>query len=691
LSSKIPKYVPPSPYTPFLRRFTDERARDLNDTVALYNEVGYAYRASQWSHEDALERVSSFVVDAVKEVVDLPTNKPIMEAFDRSQKEILALETTIFAFPEIVWPVATLSLSEQVDLRRFLRAKQQFLGNADRVSAQLALALGNVFAGIVGQLASLPETDANTVFTVPLVSLLNDPRDVVDRIIGTISTYELAEAGLFTTLQDRLYKNICAASDIVPYEDTKKRLITAADSELPPMELVQTYLKGTPFLDLFLTPVAFTIPREARFEHCHIVGGIGHGKTQLLQTLMLADCDAEDRPAVVAIDSQGDMIRTLSRLARFDPLIDDRLVILDPADYEWPPRLNIFDMSSERLASMRPGAREQVRAGIIELYDYIFAGLLDAETTQKQSVVFRYLAGLMLNIKDATIQTLRQLLEDPKPFQPYIDALTGTARNFFENEFKDKSFYPTRKQILRRLYGILSNPVFERMFSYPRNGLDMKTALDSGKVVLINTAKDVLKTEASAMFGRYCIALIMQAVLERAAEEQEQRRPALVYIDEAAEYFDQNIDTLLIQARKYRTGITFSHQHLHQLKPEFRASVMTAAAVRFAGGVSDEDARALRSDMRTSAEFLLSMRKRKTESDFACYVRNVTDNAIKLTLPFLRAEREPKMTERSRATLLARNRAATAAPISEAQAHIDASTKPIIKLSDDPEEFADRY
>jgi hypothetical protein len=273
---------------------------------------------------------------------------------------------------------------------------------------------------------------------------------------------------------------------------------------------------------------------------------------------MLADCDAEDRPAVVAIDSQGDMIRTLSRLARFDPSIDDRLVILDPADYEWPPRLNIFDMSSERLARMRPGAREQVRAGIIELYDYIFAGLLDAETTQKQSVVFRYLAGLMLNIKDATIQTLRQLLEDPKPFQPYIDALTGTARNFFENEFKDKSFYPTRKQILRRLYGILSNPVFERMFSYPRNGLDMKTALDSGKVVLINTAKDVLKTEASAMFGRYCIALIMQAVLERAAEEQEHRRPALVYIDEAAEYFDQNIDTLLIQARKSRRLVCHS-------------------------------------------------------------------------------------------------------------------------------------
>jgi hypothetical protein len=56
---------------------------------------------------------------------------------------------------------------------------------------------------------------------------------------------------------------------------------------------------------------------------------------------MLADFDTENRPAVVAIDSQGDMIRTLSRLARFDPALDDRLIVLNPADYEWPP--DLFD------------------------------------------------------------------------------------------------------------------------------------------------------------------------------------------------------------------------------------------------------------------------------------------------------------------------------------------------------------
>jgi hypothetical protein len=40
-------------------------------------------------------------------------------------------------------------MKEQVDLNRFLRAKQHFLGNQDRVFELLINALGNVFGGIV--------------------------------------------------------------------------------------------------------------------------------------------------------------------------------------------------------------------------------------------------------------------------------------------------------------------------------------------------------------------------------------------------------------------------------------------------------------------------------------------------------------------------------------------------------------
>ncbi len=249
----------------------------------------------------------------------------------------------------------------------------------------------------------------------------------------------------------------------------------------------------------------------------------------------------------------------------------------------------------------------------------------------------------------------------------------------------------TRKQVLRRLYDLLSNPTFERMFSHPRNALDMKQVLDEGRIVLVNTAKDVLKSEASATFGRFVIALILQAALERAADPIASRRPAFVYVDEAADYFDDNIDTLLIQARKYKVGLTVAHQFLDQLTPALRASVMTNPAIRFAGGVSDKDARALAADMRTTSSFLMGTRKRTQETEFACFIRNHTASAVSLSVPLGRAEREPKMSAADFAWLRDRVRGEVAAPISEVDAHIAAAMPGATMAHQEATSFADEY
>ena len=49
-----------SVFTPFLRRFTDEIARDLTDTRALYNDVRAAHLASPFSQPDILGRIPSY-------------------------------------------------------------------------------------------------------------------------------------------------------------------------------------------------------------------------------------------------------------------------------------------------------------------------------------------------------------------------------------------------------------------------------------------------------------------------------------------------------------------------------------------------------------------------------------------------------------------------------------------------------
>jgi hypothetical protein len=184
----------------------------------------------------------------------------------------------------------------------------------------------------------------------------------------------------------------------------------------------------------------------------------------------------------------------------------------------------------------------------------------------------------------------------------------------------------------------------------------MFAALQSGSVVLINTSKALLKTDASALFGRYMIARVIAAAFERIAVPPKKRTPAFLIVDEAAEYFDDNLETLLSQARKFNLGVVFAHQHLDQLTPSLRASVAANTSIKLAGGVSDKDARALAADMRTTTDFIASMQKKSRSTEFACYVRNQTGSALRLEIPFGAPEKAPQLSREQHAQLIAKNR-----------------------------------
>ena len=73
------------------------------------------------------------------------------------------------------------------------------------------------------------------------------------------------------------------------------------------------------------------------------------------------------------------------------------------------------------------------------------------------------------------------------------------------------------------------------------------------------------------MLGRFFIALICQAAQERASIDAELRQSTFLYIDEAHDYFDESMENLLNQARKYKVGLVLAHQNLDQFDTRLRA------------------------------------------------------------------------------------------------------------------------
>lgn len=528
---------------------------------------------------------------------------------------------------------------------------------ANRPSPQDA---GHVMRSVTSNIKSiLPKIEHGFPISITFSDLIK-PIDMEGIVLP------LYEHKAFANLREQILRNVYYVSEIQYNANNfgKSKLILPRDYKgTTPLD----YIRDTPFTSVFKQQVPLTIPYSKFFEHTHIVGGSGAGKTQLLQSIYLdlANTDA----SIVVVDSQSDLIRKISHLKGKDP------IIISPKDL---PSFNIFDVPTR---SDDPHIREQIANGVIETYMYVFDGIIGADLTAKQGVFFKMVARLLLHLKEsmgrpATIMDMFRLMEDMTPYIPTINTLPEIPRTFFLKDFQQSTFKQTREQIRYRLNSILENPTIAQLFTAEKNSIDLHKLLQDGNVILIDTARDYLK-ESSPHFGRFFISLILRAIYERAATTN--RHPTYLIIDEAHQYFDSNINEMLSTIRKFQCGAILAHQYLDQATPQLRASLAANTAIKMVSSVSSGDSRNLAPDMRTTPDFILSQAKLK----FACHVRGMK-NAVTLHVEAGKLENLPERDDYSE--MIERNRARVSPqpePIQEAaREEEDPVQQPV--LHDDP-------
>ena len=398
-------------------------ARERAELEDLYRRVKAAYEGSPYAEEHA---AIDFSIELVAEAsrragIRLPRE------FDTGVAECVYTLTredpVMFWMPEFP---DILTIEATASLRAILSAKERFLSDPPRYEDIWREKVLRILEGFFGY---LPPLALEGQFSVPVVDVCNVP-EIVERLMFTLYDDDVVSTDLFVGIREQFERNLVSASGLT-FEEARRRpnaITKPKASKLPAAEVAATYLYGTAFDRLFDLTIPFSIPEHARFEHTHIVAGSGHGKTQTLQHLILADLQRPHPPGLVIIDSQGDMIRKVSKLALFDGPLKDKLIIIDPRDVDHPPALNMFDVNLERISGYGAADREQILNGVIELYEYFFGSLLGAELTQKQTLIFRYLARLMIHIPAATIRTLIELMDSTKPYQHVIDAMPESTR-----------------------------------------------------------------------------------------------------------------------------------------------------------------------------------------------------------------------------------------------------------------------
>lgn len=337
-----------------------------------------------------------------------------------------------------------------------------------------------------------------------------------------------------------------------------------------------------------------SIPDNLRTQHHWVVAPPGWGKSQLFQSMILDDLETD--AAIVVIDSQNDLINNLATRVP-----DDRLILIDPATC--PPALNVFATGSQNLTSS------------VALLSYAFEAL-GAEMTSKQQVVFGYLCRYLLSTP-STMATFIEALQNPTSVAG-MASMGVTERAFYNDYSQPKGQYnETRQEVLRRLLAVLEDKTFQSMLMADEMSIDVGKALDSGKVILINTAKSFMGQKQAVLFGRLWIAQILQVVMAR----QGSRRRTYLYLDEFADYAsdDPIFLDLFRQTRKFELGMIVAHQTLSDLPEKLRSVMMGTTAIKMCGGVSAQDAATFAKQMRVDVHHIEAV----TRGTFATHYRDV--------------------------------------------------------------------
>ena len=615
---------------------TDRKSDHSVETQALFREA--FTRAAELPSPPAF-------AESVLSHVDLPLtlHDAFAQAFRRLYAENLMLDVP--------------SIPPNPDGLEAIRWRDHMRRETGRMNERSLVAMRRACLESVEAVKSLlPKIAGEGEITAPIASLAS-PGRLVEALVRPLT------ASLFPAFTERYEDNAATLSGATRGKTAKqqKRIEPYMFDDATP------FLVGTPFSDLLAIPLPIEIPQPLRTSHHWIVAGTGAGKTNALQYLIAKDLEraARGECSIVVLDSQHQLIEKLSSLKLFAPgqKLDGKLCLLDAADIDFPIAVNLFDMKLDRLSTLSNLEREKVMNSTLEMYDFIIGSLLQTEMTSRQSTLFRFVTRALFAIPHATIHTFHDILQNGSAkYQANIDMLDPTTRQFFASDFNSPQFKQTKEQVVARLWAVLGNQTFLRMFSSPRSKVDFFAEINTpGKVILINAEKALLKEEGTELFGRFFLALVNQAAAQRSSMPVDRRLPCFVYVDECHNYIrnDVKIQVILAEARQQNIGVILAHQYLAQLDPPVLRALAANTGIKMAARLESYDRSAMARDMNTVPDFI---RDQKVGS-FASFLRDETPSAISMRFPLGALSKFETMTNSEQTIVRDRNRATYANPV----------------------------
>jgi len=311
----------------------------------------------------------------------------------------------------------------------------------------------------------------------------------------------------------------------------------------------------------------FGILQADRNNHFYTIGQSGTGKTTLLRNLILQDIEA-GRGAIL-IDPHGDLA---SELIDFVPKSRTQdIVYFDPSDFDFPIGINCFNNVPED-----PAKRALAVEQIVSIFRHVW-DLADAATPRLLYVLEATIAALV-EAPGTSLLGVKYMLTD-RDFRLRVLKHVSDQENLkFWEEFDSKTNREREELIgstLNKAGRLNASPVLRHIVGQKKSKLDFRFLMDNKRIVICNLSKGKIGEGGSNLLGAMILIQIYMAALARADQDEQDRAPCHVYVDEFQNFGSSSVfEDMLSESRKYGLKLTLAHQFMSQVDRRLQDAVL---------------------------------------------------------------------------------------------------------------------
>jgi len=244
------------------------------------------------------------------------------------------------------------------------------------------------------------------------------------------------------------------------------------------------------------------------------------------------------------------------------------VILFDVSDTDFPLGFNLFQANSE-------DERNLVASGIVATFNKLFGN----SWGPRLEYILRNVVLSLVEYPNATLMHILRVLID-KNFREEVvsNVKDSVVLKFWRTEFdkwNDKQRDEAIAPITNKVGQFLSSKLVRNIFGQPKSRLNLRKAMDEGKILLVNLSKGKVGEDNANMIGSLLVTKFQIDAMSRADIPAHMRTPFYLYIDEFQNFMTggASFASILSEARKYKLALIVANQYISQLEEDVKDAI----------------------------------------------------------------------------------------------------------------------